>query len=106
MPIGVAVGILPWNFPFYVLSRKLAPALLTGCTIVVKPSSETPNNAFEFAKLVDKSSLPKGVFNLVSGRGSVVGEALSRHPLVGIVSVTGSVPRWCQNHGSRLRKHY
>ena len=92
MPIGVAAGILPWNFPFYVLSRKLAPALLTGCTIVVKPSSETPNDAFEFAKLVDKSSLPKGVFNLVSGPGSVVGNALAGHPLVGIVSVTGSVP--------------
>jgi len=91
MPIGVAAGILPWNFPFYVLSRKLAPALLTGCTIVIKPSSQTPNNAFEFAKLIDKSSLPKGVFNLVSGPGGVIGNALAGHPQVGIVSVTGSV---------------
>jgi len=92
MPIGVAAGILPWNFPFYVLSRKLAPALLTGCTIVIKPSSETPNNAFEFAKLVAKSSLPKGVFNLISGPGGEIGNALAGHPKVGIVSVTGSVP--------------
>src|SRR5580698_7692025 len=64
MPIGVIAGILPWNFPFFLIVRKMAPALFTGNTIVIKPSSETPNNAFEFAKLVAKSSLPKGVFNL------------------------------------------
>jgi lactaldehyde dehydrogenase/glycolaldehyde dehydrogenase len=69
----------------------MAPALVTGNTIVVKPSTETPNNAFEFAKLVAKSSLPKGVFNLISGRGSVVGKALASHPKVGMVSLTGSV---------------
>ncbi len=92
MPVGVAVGILPWNFPFYVMSRKLAPALLTGCTIVLKPSSETPNNTYELAKIIAKSSLPKGVVNVISGRGGVMGSALSGHPLVGIVSVTGSVP--------------
>lgn len=92
LPIGVAAGILPWNFPLYVMSRKLAPALLTGCTIVMKPSSETPNSAFEVAKLVAKSSLPKGVFNLVTGPGGQIGNALAGHPQVGIVSVTGSVP--------------
>src|SRR5579863_4595299 len=91
MPIGVIGGILPWNFPFFLIARKMAPALVTGNTIVFKPSSETPNNAFEFAKLVAKSSLPKGVFNLVSGAGSVVGDALARHPKVGMVSLTGSV---------------
>jgi len=58
---------------------------------VIKPSSETPNNAFEFAKLVAKSSLPRGVFNLISGSGSVVGKALASHPRVGMVSLTGSV---------------
>jgi lactaldehyde dehydrogenase/glycolaldehyde dehydrogenase len=89
-PIGVA-GILPWNFPFSLIVRKLAPALVTGNTIVTKPSSETPNNAFEFAKIVAESSLPKGVFNLVSGPGSAVGNALAGHPKVGMVSVTGSV---------------
>src|SRR5271157_3107329 len=91
MPIGVIAGILPWNFPFFLIARKMAPALVTGNTIVIKPSSETPNNAFEFAKLVAKSSLPKGVFNLISGRGSVAGKALASHPRVGMVSLTGSV---------------
>jgi lactaldehyde dehydrogenase/glycolaldehyde dehydrogenase len=91
MPIGVIAGILPWNFPFFLIVRKMAPALVTGNTIVIKPSTETPNNAFEFAKLVAKSSLPKGVFNLVSGSGSAVGEALASHPKVGMVSLTGSV---------------
>jgi lactaldehyde dehydrogenase/glycolaldehyde dehydrogenase len=91
LPIGVIGGILPWNFPFFLIARKMAPALVTGNTIVIKPSTETPNNAFEFAKLVAKSSLPKGVFNLVSGSGSVVGNALASHPLVGMVSLTGSV---------------
>ena len=90
-PIGVIAGILPWNFPFFLIVRKMAPALITGNTIVIKPSSETPNNAFEFARIVAKSSLPKGVFNLVSGRGSVVGDGLARHPKVGMVSLTGSV---------------
>ena len=91
MPIGVIAGILPWNFPFFLIARKMAPALVTGNTIVIKPSSETPNNAFEFAKLVAKSSLPKGVFNLVSGSGAVVGKALASHQKVGMVSLTGSV---------------
>ena len=85
MPIGVIAGILPWNFPFFLIVRKMAPALVTGNTIVIKPSSETPNNAFEFAQLVARSSLPKGVFNLVSGSGSVVGNALASHPKVGMV---------------------
>ncbi|UQZ81405.1 Lactaldehyde dehydrogenase [Paenibacillus konkukensis] len=90
-PIGVVSGILPWNFPFFLIARKLAPALITGNTIVVKPSAETPNNAFEFAKLVAQTDLPKGVFNLVSGRGSTVGQELSSNPKIGMVSFTGSV---------------
>jgi lactaldehyde dehydrogenase/glycolaldehyde dehydrogenase len=91
MPIGVIAGILPWNFPFFLIVRKMGPALVTGNTIVIKPSSETPNNAFEFARLVSQSGLPKGVFNLVSGSGSVIGNALASHPKVGMVSLTGSV---------------
>jgi lactaldehyde dehydrogenase/glycolaldehyde dehydrogenase len=90
-PIGVIAGILPWNFPFFLIVRKMAPALVTGNTIVIKPSSETPNNAFEFARLVAQSSLPKGVFNLVSGPGAAIGKALAGHPKVGMVSLTGSV---------------
>lgn len=89
--IGVTTGILPWNFPFFLIVRKLAPAFVTGNTIVIKPSSETPNNAFEFAKLAHEAGVPKGVFSLVSGKGSEVGDELSSNPLIGMVSVTGSV---------------
>jgi len=84
-PIGVVAGILPWNFPFFLIVRKMAPALVTGNTIVIKPSGETPNNACEFAKIVAESTLPKGVFNLVTGKGSVIGMALAGHPKVGMV---------------------
>lgn len=90
-PIGVTSGILPWNFPFFLVARKMAPALVTGNTIVIKPSTDTPNNAFEFAKIVSETSLPKGVFNLVSGSGSVVGTELSSNEKIGLVSFTGSV---------------
>ena len=91
MPIGVIAGILPWNFPFFLIARKMAPALVTGNTIVIKPSCETPLNAFKFAELIAQTSLPKGVFNLVFGQGAVVGQALAANPKVGMVSVTGSV---------------
>lgn len=89
-PIGVVAGILPWNFPIFLIARKLAPALITGNTIVMKPSEETPNNAFEFAKLVAETDLPAGVFNLVFGAGKA-GAALCDNPTVGMVSFTGSV---------------
>jgi lactaldehyde dehydrogenase / glycolaldehyde dehydrogenase len=89
--IGVIGGIVPWNFPFFVIARKVAPALLTGNTIVIKPSSNTPNNAVEFAKAVEEAGLPAGVFNLVCGSGAVVGQELASNPSIGMVSVTGSV---------------
>lgn len=89
-PLGVVAGILPWNFPFFLIARKLAPALLTGNTIVIKPSEETPINAHEFARLVAETDLPPGVFNLVSGPGSVGGQ-LSAHAGIDMVSFTGSV---------------
>jgi lactaldehyde dehydrogenase/glycolaldehyde dehydrogenase len=69
-PIGVIGGILPWNFPFFLIARKLAPALVTGNTIVIKPSVETPLNAAMFARLAAETDLPHGVFNLVFGRGA------------------------------------
>lgn len=90
-PIGVISGILPWNFPFFLIARKMAPALVAGNTIVIKPSEETPNNAFEFAKIVAATDLPAGVFTVVSGRGPTVGHALAANPKVGMVSFTGSV---------------
>lgn len=92
VPIGVVAGILPWNFPFYLIGRKLAPALVAGNTIVVKPSEETPLNAFLFAEIADEVGLPKGVFNMVSGRGRTTGAALSGHTGIDLVSFTGSVP--------------
>ena len=90
-PIGVTTGILPWNFPFFLIARKAAPALLTGNAIVVKPSQQTPENAYVFAQIVDEIGLPRGVFNLVNGRGSVIGHELAANPKVGMVSLTGSV---------------
>jgi len=89
--LGVTTGILPWNFPFFLIARKLGPALLTGNTIVIKPSEFTPNNAIAFAKIVDEIGLPKGVFNLVLGRGETVGQELAGNPKVALVSMTGSV---------------
>ena len=94
-PIGVVAGILPWNFPFFLIVRKMAPALVTGNTVVIKPSGDTPVNACLFAKIVAETSLPKGVFNLVTGKGSVVGMSLAGHPRVGMVSLTGSVEVGC-----------
>jgi len=90
-PIGVTTGILPWNFPFFLIARKAGPALVTGNTIVVKPSQLTPENAYVFAQIVEEVGLPKGVFNMVMGKGSVVGHELAANPKVGMVSLTGSV---------------
>ncbi len=89
--IGVTTGILPWNFPFFLVARKAAPALLTGSTIVVKPSQVTPESAYIFAQVVDEVGVPKGVFNLIYGRGSVVGSELASNEKVAMVSLTGSV---------------
>uniref|UniRef100_UPI0035C7442F aldehyde dehydrogenase n=1 Tax=Serratia quinivorans TaxID=137545 RepID=UPI0035C7442F len=89
--IGVVVGILPWNFPFFLIARKAAPALVTGNTIVIKPSELTPGNALLFAEIADQIGLPPGVFNLVTGYGPELGQALAANPKVGMVSLTGSV---------------
>lgn len=89
--IGVTTGILPWNFPFFLIARKAAPALITGNTIVIKPSEITPNNAVIFAEIIHKIGLPKGVLNIVTGYGPTVGHELAANPKVGMVSLTGSV---------------
>ncbi|MDD2058044.1 aldehyde dehydrogenase family protein [Pseudomonas sp. GD03860] len=88
--VGVCAFINPWNYPLHQLIGKLAPALAAGCTVVVKPSQETPLHAFLLAEMIEAIGLPAGVFNLVSGPGSKVGEALARHPQVDMVSFTGS----------------
>ena len=90
-PLGVIAGILPWNFPFFLIARKMGPALVTGNTIVVKPSSVTPINCHIFAEIVHASGLPAGVFNVVNGPGAEIGNALASHPQVDMVSLTGSV---------------
>ncbi len=90
-PLGVIGGILPWNFPFFLIARKMAPALVTGNTIVIKASEETPNNAAKFVELLAQTDLPPGVFNLVHGRGATTGQALAADPRLGMVSFTGSV---------------
>ncbi|CAI8775185.1 3-succinoylsemialdehyde-pyridine dehydrogenase [Pseudomonas sp. IT-196MI5] len=88
--VGVCAFINPWNYPLHQLIGKLAPALAAGCTVVVKPSQETPLHAFLLAQMIEDIGLPAGVFNLVSGPGSKVGEALAKHPDVDMVSFTGS----------------
>lgn len=90
-PIGVVAGILPWNFPFFLIARKVAPALVAGNTIVIKPSEETPHNAVKFCELLSHIDLPPGAINVVHGRGPTVGKALASSSKVGMVSFTGSV---------------
>jgi lactaldehyde dehydrogenase/glycolaldehyde dehydrogenase len=90
-PIGVIGGILPWNFPFFLIVRKAAPALVTGNTIVIKPSEETPHNAVKFCELLAETDVPAGVINIVHGRGATAGKALAASKRIGMISFTGSV---------------
>ena len=89
-PIGVVGCITPWNYPLHQIANKVAPALAVGCTVVVKPSEVAPINAFLLAEIMHEVGIPAGVFNLVTGTGPVVGEAIATHPLVDMVSFTGS----------------
>ena len=89
-PIGVVAMITPWNFPLHQIIGKVAPAIATGCTMVLKPSKEAPLNAFVLADILDEIGLPNGVFNLISGHGREIGETLASHPDVDMVSFTGS----------------
>jgi len=89
-PVGVVGAITPWNYPLHQIALKVAPALAAGCTVVLKPSEIAPFNAFILAEVVEAAGLPKGVFNLVTGFGPVVGEALVKHPKVDMISFTGS----------------
>jgi aldehyde dehydrogenase (NAD+) len=89
-PVGVVGAITPWNYPLHQIAAKVAPALAAGCTVVLKPSEVAPLNAFILAEVIDEAGLPPGVFNLVTGVGPVVGEAIAAHPDVDMVSFTGS----------------
>jgi acyl-CoA reductase-like NAD-dependent aldehyde dehydrogenase len=89
-PIGVVGCITPWNYPLHQVVNKVMPALAAGCTVVLKPTEVTPFASYIFAEIIDSAGLPPGVFNLVMGTGPVVGEAIASHPLVDMVSFTGS----------------
>lgn len=90
-PIGVVAGIVPWNFPVFILARKVATSLVTGCSIVLKPSQQTPNTAAEFTKIIDEMDLPKGIYNYITGTGGTLGNAMATHEKVHMISMTGSV---------------
>ncbi|MFD4250030.1 aldehyde dehydrogenase family protein [Amycolatopsis thermoflava] len=90
-PAGVVVAITPWNMPLHQIAAKLGPALVAGCTVVLKPSEVAPLNAYALAELAHEAGIPPGVVNLVTGTGPVAGEALVRDPRVAVVSLTGSV---------------
>ncbi len=90
LPVGVVAAITPWNYPLHQIAAKVAAALAAGCTVVLKPSEVAPLNAFILAEVMAEAGVPAGVFNLVTGLGPVVGEALAAHPGVDAVSFTGS----------------
>jgi len=89
-PIGVCGLITPWNWPINQIACKVAPALATGCTMVLKPSEESPFSAYLWAEVMDAAGVPPGVFNLINGTGAEVGAAISSHPGIDMVSFTGS----------------
>ena len=89
-PVGVVAAITPWNYPLHQIANKVAAALAAGCTVVLKPSEVAPVNAFILADIIHEVGLPKGVFNMVTGLGPVVGEAMVAHPKTDMVSFTGS----------------
>lgn len=89
-PVGVVGAITPWNYPLHQVVAKVAPALAAGCTVVLKPSEIAPLSAYILAEVIHASGLPAGVFNMVCGTGTAVGEAIARHPDIDMVSFTGS----------------
>ncbi len=89
-PAGVCAAITPWNFPSAMLTRKAAPALAAGCTMVLKPASQTPYSALALAELADRAGVPRGVFSVVTGAASEIGGELTANPIVRKLSFTGS----------------
>ncbi|MBN0863624.1 aldehyde dehydrogenase family protein, partial [Pseudomonas aeruginosa] len=89
-PIGVTAAITPWNFPAAMITRKAGPALAAGCTMVLKPASQTPFSALALAELANRAGIPAGVFNVVTGSAGAVGGELTSNPLVRKLSFTGS----------------
>jgi succinate-semialdehyde dehydrogenase / glutarate-semialdehyde dehydrogenase len=90
--IGVCAAITPWNFPAAMITRKAAPALAAGCTLIVKPANETPYSALAMAELANRAGIPAGVFNVITGNSQIIGAELTSNPLVRKLSFTGSTP--------------
>ncbi|EGH44064.1 succinic semialdehyde dehydrogenase, partial [Pseudomonas syringae pv. pisi str. 1704B] len=91
-PVGVCAAITPWNFPNAMITRKCAPALAAGCPIIVKPSDLTPLSALALAVLAERVGIPAGVFNVITGMPTGIGEELTSNPVVRKISFTGSTP--------------
>src|ERR1035437_5876231 len=89
-PIGVVACITPWNFPLAMITRKAGPAIAVGCTVVLKPASQTPFSALALGELAERAGMPKGVFNIVTGSAKEIGGGLTLKPLVRNMSFTGS----------------
>src|SRR5699024_9450359 len=89
-PVGVVGQIIPWNFPFMMAAWKIAPALATGCTVILKPAEQTPLSALFLAELVAEAGFPEGVINIITGYGRPAGDALVKHPSVNKIAFTGS----------------
>jgi succinate-semialdehyde dehydrogenase / glutarate-semialdehyde dehydrogenase len=89
-PVGVVAAITPWNFPAAMITRKAGPALAVGCSMVLKPASETPLTALALAALADEAGIPKGVFNVITGKAGVIGRELTSNPDVRMLTFTGS----------------
>jgi succinate-semialdehyde dehydrogenase / glutarate-semialdehyde dehydrogenase len=89
-PIGVVACITPWNFPLAMITRKAGPAIAAGCTVVLKPASQTPFSALALAELAERAGVPKGVFNVITGAAKEIGAELTEHPTVRKLSFTGS----------------
>ena len=89
-PIGVVAAITPWNFPLAMITRKAGPAIASGCTVVLKPASQTPFSALALAELAERAGIPKGVFNVVTGSASEIGGEMTSNPIVRKLSFTGS----------------
>ncbi len=107
-PIGVCAAITPWNFPAAMITRKAAPALAAGCVMLVKPAGQTPLSALALARLAEQAGIPGGVFNVVTGSSSVIGEEFTRNPIVRKLSFTGSTEigrllmRQCSDHIKKI----
>ena len=91
-PVGVVACITPWNFPNAMLTRKIAPALAAGCTVVCKPANATPLSAFAFVELAERAGIPAGVINIVAGRTAEIGKEMTSNPIVRKLTFTGSTP--------------